>query len=88
MSLIKKNSDQLWGVCLPIAEKICSDAQEQNLDINSTIYPFKVLAPYNMIDIEDWDDVSNFITIAIYNLSIYYISKNIPKLLKLNYLLK
>ncbi len=86
MALPSKDSNQLWAVCAPIAENICADAQERNLDINNTIYPFKVLAPFNMIDIEDWDDVSNYLTIAVYNLSLYYVSKNIPKLLKLNYL--
>ena len=85
---MNKDSNQLWAVCVPIAENICTDAQERNLDINSTIYPFRVLAPFNIIDIEDWDDVSLYITIAVYNLSLHYISKNLPRLLKINYLPK
>lgn len=82
MSINRNSNTQLWDICFPIAFELCNEAQKQNSDINSTIYPFRVLLPYNIIDIEDWNDVLNFITIAVYNLSLYYISKNMPAIIK------
>lgn len=84
----RNSNPQLWDICFHMAEDHCSMAKKQNFDINSTIYTFRFLHPYNLIDIEDWDDVLYFITIAIYNLSLHFISKNLPTLIKSKYIPK
>lgn len=86
MNAIRSNGTELWDICSSIAITICDEAKEHNLDINNTIHPFKILIPPNLIDVEDWDDVVNYITIAVYNLSLYYISKNMPVLVRSKYL--
>ena len=86
---IARNSDtQLWDICSQMAQDHCCMAKKHNFNINNTIYAFRFLHPYNLIDIEDWDDVLDFITVAIYNLSLYYISKNLPTLIKSKYISK
>ena len=82
MNFIHNNGNQLWNVCLPIAENICKEAKEHHNDINSTVHAFRVLAPFNNFDIVNWDDAINYIAFAIYNFSLYYISKNIPRIVK------
>ncbi len=78
----RKNGAELWDICTQNTLNVCNQARMQNMDINNTIYPFKVLVPTNRVDIEDWEDAKYFITLAIYNLSLHYLSKNIPKLIK------
>jgi len=86
MSVVDYEANEVKDICRAMAEQICLEAQEQGLDINSTIHPFRVLAPYYLIDIEEWDDAISYIAIAAYNLSIHHISKNLFMLLKSSYL--
>jgi len=88
MNITKTSSNHLWNICIPIADKVTSEAQERNLDINTTIHPFKTLVPPNLINVEDWNDTSDYIAVAVYNLSLHHIAKNIPALLQQHYLVR
>jgi len=73
---------ELSNICMSAAIQICAVAKLRNTGINTTIYPFRMLLPPNIFDIDDWDDAINYIAIAVYYLSIYYITKNLPVLIK------
>ncbi|GMR18161.1 MAG: hypothetical protein BMS9Abin33_0566 [Gammaproteobacteria bacterium] len=81
MSISNKN-DELWVICSSIAHKYCEIANKNKQDINSIIHPFKDLLPISLFDIDDWEDAENFITLSVYKLALYYVSKNLPVILE------
>lgn len=82
MDSTRYNDSELWDISFLIAVKICDEAKDQNLDINNVIYAFKILVPAYTLETENWNEVISLITIAVYKLSLYYISQNIHSIIK------
>lgn len=82
MAFCTNDGSQFWALSLKSSNKHIIESQKKGLDINTTIYPFKVLLPDNLLlDVEDWNDAENYVTTAIYLLSLSFLAKNLPILL-------